>query len=68
MATAELSRRVRKVVDYPPLVDMDDRQRHEFHDALPDAGSFTPSLALFAQSSSSAYLHPYSGSNDDRGH
>jgi hypothetical protein len=27
MASAELSRRVEKVVGYPPLVEMDDRQR-----------------------------------------
>jgi hypothetical protein len=33
MASAELSRRVEKVVGYPPLVEMDDRQRREFHDA-----------------------------------
>jgi hypothetical protein len=26
--------RARKVVGYPPLVDMDDRQRREFHEAL----------------------------------
>jgi hypothetical protein len=40
MACAELSRRVEKVVGYPPLVDMDDRQRREFHEALLDADSF----------------------------
>jgi hypothetical protein len=33
MASAERSRRVEKVVGYPPLVEMDDRQRREFHDA-----------------------------------
>jgi hypothetical protein len=37
MATAELSRRVGRVVGYPTLVDMDDRQRREFH------GQATPS-------------------------
>jgi hypothetical protein len=37
MASADLSRRVEKVVGYPPLVDMDDRQRREFHEALLDA-------------------------------
>jgi hypothetical protein len=37
MASAELSRRVEKVVGYPPLCDMDDRQRSEFHEALLDA-------------------------------
>jgi hypothetical protein len=40
MASAELSRRVEKVVGYPPLVDMDDRQRPEFHEGLLDAESF----------------------------
>jgi hypothetical protein len=32
-----LSRRVGRVVGYPPLVDMDDRQRREFHEVLLDA-------------------------------
>jgi hypothetical protein len=40
MASAELSRRVGTVVAYPPLVEMDDRQRREFHKALLDAESF----------------------------
>jgi hypothetical protein len=40
MASAALSRRVEKVVAYPPLCDMDDRQRREFHEALLDADSF----------------------------
>ena len=40
MASAELSRRVEKVVGYPPLRDMGDLQRREFHEALLDAGSF----------------------------
>jgi hypothetical protein len=40
MASPELSRRVEKVVGYPPLVDMDDRQRHEFREALLEADSF----------------------------
>jgi hypothetical protein len=40
MASAELSRRVEKVVGYPPLVEMDDRQRRDFHDAPLDANSF----------------------------
>jgi hypothetical protein len=38
-ASAALIRRVEKVVGYPPLVDMDDRQRREFHEALLDANS-----------------------------
>ena len=37
MASAELSRRVEKVVGYPPLCDMGDAQRREFHEALLDA-------------------------------
>jgi len=40
MASPALSRRVGTVVRYPPLVDMDDRQRREFHEALLDADSF----------------------------
>jgi hypothetical protein len=40
MASAELSRRVEKVVGYPPLLEMGDLQRREFHEALFDAGSF----------------------------
>ena len=40
MASAELSRRVEKVVGYPPLSEMDDRQRREFHEALLNADSF----------------------------
>ena len=40
MASAELSRRVQKVVGYPPLCDMRDLQRREFHEALLDADTF----------------------------
>jgi hypothetical protein len=40
MASAELSRRVGKVVGYPPLSEMDHRQRREFHEALLDADGF----------------------------
>ena len=40
MASAELSRRIEKVVGYPPLCDMDDTQRREFHEALLDADGF----------------------------
>jgi len=40
VASAELSRRVEKVVGYPPLSEMGDLQRREFHEALLDADSF----------------------------
>jgi hypothetical protein len=40
MASAELSRRVGKVVGYPPLSEISDLQRREFHEALLDADSF----------------------------
>ena len=40
MASAALSRRVEKVVGNPPLCDMSDVQRREFHEALLDAESF----------------------------
>jgi hypothetical protein len=36
-ASAELSRRVGKVVSYPPLGEMDADHRREFHEALLDA-------------------------------
>ena len=40
MASAEVSRRVEKVVGYPPLREMGDSQRREFHEALLDADRF----------------------------
>jgi hypothetical protein len=40
MASAELSRRVEKVVGYPPLSEMGKHQRHEFQEALLDAETF----------------------------
>ena len=40
MASAELSRRVQKVVGYLPLSELHDVQRREFHDALLEAGTF----------------------------
>jgi hypothetical protein len=40
MASAELSRRVGKVVGYPPLSEMRDLQRREFHESLLEADSF----------------------------
>jgi len=38
MASAALSRRVEKVVGYPPLSELDDLQGREFHEALLEAG------------------------------
>jgi hypothetical protein len=40
MASAELSRRVGKVVGYPPLSEMSAEQRREFHEALLEADNF----------------------------
>jgi hypothetical protein len=40
MASAELSRRVEKVVGYRPLCEMSRPQRREFHEALLDAETF----------------------------
>ena len=40
MASAELSRRAEKVVSYPPLSELGDLQRREFHEALLEPGSF----------------------------
>jgi hypothetical protein len=37
MASVALSRRVGKIVAYPPLSEMSDLQRREFHEALLDA-------------------------------
>jgi hypothetical protein len=40
MASAELSRRVEKVVGYPPLSELGDLQRREFHEALLESATF----------------------------
>jgi hypothetical protein len=40
MASAELSRRVEKVVGDPPLSELSDLQRREFHEALLEAATF----------------------------
>jgi hypothetical protein len=40
MANPALSRRVEKVVAYPPLSEMSHLQRREFHEALLDAHNF----------------------------
>ena len=40
MASAELGRHVEKVAGYPPLPEMGDLQRREFHEALLDADTF----------------------------
>ncbi len=40
MASAELSRRVEKVVGYPPLSELGRQPRQEFHEALCQAGNF----------------------------
>jgi hypothetical protein len=39
MASAELSRRVEKVVGYPPLSELGDLQRREFQEALLEAAT-----------------------------
>jgi hypothetical protein len=40
-----VSRRVEKVVGYPPLLEMSAEQRQEFHEALLEADSFEICLA-----------------------
>ena len=40
MASADLSRRVGKVVGYLPLTEMSDHQRREFDEALLEAATF----------------------------
>jgi hypothetical protein len=44
MATVALSRRVEKVVGYPPLLELGDVQRREFHEALLEAADFEDSV------------------------
>jgi hypothetical protein len=48
MASADLSRRVEKVVGYPPLCEMDGSQRREFHEALLEADAFEGSTRQVA--------------------
>jgi hypothetical protein len=50
MASAAFSRRIRKVVGYPPLCDMSDLQRREFHESLLDADSFEDLPGMVASS------------------
>jgi hypothetical protein len=45
MASAELNRRVGKVVGYQPLSEMGDQQRREFHEALLDVDSSKTCMA-----------------------
>jgi hypothetical protein len=40
MASLALSRRVEKLVGYPPLSELGDAQRREFHEALLEVGGF----------------------------
>ena len=40
MANTAFSRRVEKIVAFPPLSEMSDLQRREFHEALLDADAF----------------------------
>lgn len=40
MASADLSRRVERVVGYPPLSELGAAQRRELHEALLEAGGF----------------------------
>jgi hypothetical protein len=40
MASVALSRRVEKVVGYPPLSELGELQRREFHEALLEADGF----------------------------
>jgi broad specificity phosphatase PhoE len=40
MAGAYLSRRTERAVGYPPLLELGELQRREFHEALLEANSF----------------------------
>jgi hypothetical protein len=67
MASAELSRRVEKVVAYPPLCEMGDHQRREFHEALLDADGFEDLPGKCRRRSSPrSRTGPSSGSCDQR--
>jgi hypothetical protein len=53
MATADLRRRVEKVVGHPPLSEMGDLQRREFHEALLEAASFEDRQAAIPEAEQS---------------
>jgi hypothetical protein len=57
MASVELSRRVGKVVGYPPLCEMSDLQRRELHEALLDADSLLSVVISPWPCSARASLH-----------
>jgi hypothetical protein len=40
MASADLSRPAERVVGYPPLSELDELQRRDFHEALLEAATF----------------------------
>jgi hypothetical protein len=40
MASLDLSRRVEKIVGHPPLSELGELQRREFHEALLEAATF----------------------------
>jgi hypothetical protein len=40
MASPDLSRRVEKIVGHPPLSELGELQRREFHEALLEAATF----------------------------
>jgi hypothetical protein len=52
MASAGLSRRVEKVVGYPPLSEMSSSLRREFHEALLEVDSFEDLPGKWQQRSS----------------
>jgi hypothetical protein len=58
MASAELSRPVEKVVGYPPLSQLGDLQRREFHEALLEAWQLRGSAWEVAGSGPDGGAHP----------
>ena len=55
MASAELSRRVGKVVGFRSLSELDELQRREFHEALLDADGFEDLLGSGRRPSGEAF-------------
>jgi hypothetical protein len=66
MASAGLSRRVETVVGYPPLSELGDLQRREFHEALLEADSFEDLLGKWQAAILKARAEPAEASGRQR--
>jgi hypothetical protein len=65
MASAELSRRVEKVVGHPPLDEMGDLQRREFHEALLESGQLRGSAGEVARGDPGGGTEPAAAARRD---